>query len=63
VRKGRTPLTVDCIFGCVKILRDYYHHEGKQLGHYPTDAALGLEGGETPALARLVCLEEADEAS
>ena len=33
------------------------------LGHYPFDAALGLEGGKTPALARLVCLEGADEAS
>ncbi len=33
------------------------------LGHYPTDAALGLEGGKTPALARLVCLEGADQDS
>jgi hypothetical protein len=63
VRKGRVQLTIDCIFGSFNILRDYYHHEGKQLGHYPTDAALGLEGGKTPALARLVCLEGADEAS
>src|SRR5439155_136354 len=35
----------------------------KKGGHYPADAALGLEGGNTPALARLVCLEGADEAS
>ena len=62
-RKGRVELTIDCIFGSFKILRDYYYHEGKQLGHYPADAALGLEGGKTPALARLVCLEGADEAS
>lgn len=62
-RKGRAKLTVDCIFGCFTILRDYYYHEGKGLGHYPFDAALGLEGGKTPALARLVCLEGADQDS
>jgi hypothetical protein len=33
------------------------------LHHYPADAALGLEGGCTPALARLICLEGADETS
>jgi hypothetical protein len=62
-RKGRAQLTVDCIFGSFAIVRDYYHHEGKGLGHYPFDAALGLEGGKTPALARLVCLEGADQDS
>jgi hypothetical protein len=39
------------------------YHEGKKEGHYPADAALGLEGAYTPALARLVCLEGADETS
>lgn len=62
-RKGRAKLTVDCIFGSFAIVRDYYHHEGKGLGHSPFDAALGLEGGKTPALARLVCLEGADQDS
>jgi hypothetical protein len=63
VRKGRVALSIDCIFGSFKILRDYYYHQGKQVGHHPTDTALGLEGGKTPALARLVCLEGAEEAS
>jgi Uncharacterised protein family (UPF0236) len=62
-RKGRVQLTVDCIFGFFTLERDYYHHPGKQQGHYPADAALGLEGSCTPALARLACLEGADEAS
>lgn len=62
-RKGRVERTIDCIFGSFQIQRDYYYHEGKQVGHYPTDAALGLEEGKTPALARLVCLEGADQAS
>ncbi len=62
-RKGRVNLTIDCIFGSFQMQRDYYYHEGKQLGHYPTDVALGLEGGKTPALARLVCLEGADQDS
>jgi hypothetical protein len=63
-RKGRASVMIDCIFGSFKIERDYYYHEGKRSGHYPTDAALGLEeGGKTPALTRLVCLEGADQAS
>lgn len=62
-RKGRVPLPLHCIFGFFTLERDYYYHPGKQQGHYPADAALGLEGSCTPALARLVCLEGADEAS
>ena len=42
------------------MVRDYYYHDGKKQGHYPADAALGLEGDKTPALARLVCLEGAE---
>lgn len=62
-RKGRVPLGVDCIFGAFNLERDYYYHEGKKQGHYPADAALGLEGSTTPALARLVCFEGADATS
>jgi Uncharacterised protein family (UPF0236) len=61
--KGRAQITIDCIFGSFPLQRDYYYHEGKKEGHYPADAALGLEGGHTPALARLACLEGADQAS
>jgi len=61
--KGRVPLTLHCIFGFFTLERDYYYHPGKHQGHSPADAALGLEGSCTPALARLVCLEGADEAS
>lgn len=63
VRKGRAKLTVECIFGAFTIVRDYFYHESKGWGHYPFDAALALEGGKTPALARLVCLEGADQDS
>ena len=62
-RKGRQSVSVHCIFGSFRLKRDYYYHEGKKLGHYPADAALGLEGDCTPALARLICLEGADENS
>ena len=62
-RKGREKLQVHGIFGSFDLQRDYYYHEGKKQGHYPADAALGLEGDKTPALARLVCLEGADSAS
>jgi hypothetical protein len=62
-RKGRESIQVQGIFGFFPLERDYYYHAGKKQGHYPADAALGLEGGHTPALARLVCLEGADESS
>ncbi len=62
-RKGRVPVTVQGIFGAFQLQRDYYYHEGKQQGHSPADAALGLEGGYTPALARLACWEGAEAAS
>ena len=61
--KERVATTVDGIFGSFRLERDYYYHPGKKKGHYPADAALGLEEGNTPALARLVCLEGADQSS
>lgn len=61
--KERVPITVQGIFGSFELERDYYYHPGKKTGHYPADAGLGLEKGNTPALARLVCLEGADETS
>lgn len=61
--KGRFFSTVQCIFGSFKVERAYYYHPGRKEGHYPADAALGLENGNTPALARLACLEGADQTS
>ena len=61
--KGGQSLEVSGIFGTFELQRQYYYHEGKKQGPYPADAALGLEGGNTPALARLVCLEGAEEKS
>jgi hypothetical protein len=62
-RKERQPVSVDCLFGSFVLQRDYFYHPGKKTGHYPADAALGIENGKTPALLRLVCLEGADESS
>lgn len=59
--KGRQVLDVQCLFGSFAIERDYYYHPRRKAGHFPADAGLGLEGGYTPALARLMCLEGADE--
>ena len=61
--KGRVMVSVNGIFGAFTLTRAYYYHPGKKRGHYPADAGLGLENGNTPALARLVCLEGADESS
>lgn len=60
-RKGRETIGVQGIFGRFQLERDYYYHPGKNQGHHPADAALGLEVGYTPALAKLICLEGADE--
>ena len=51
--KGRVPLQVEGMFGSFPLERDYYYHPGKKQGHYPADAALGLENGHTPALTDL----------
>lgn len=61
VFKGQEPLGVQGIFGHFELRRDYYHDADKAQGHHPADAALGLEVGYTPALAKLMCLEGADE--
>jgi hypothetical protein len=61
VRKGRQTIRVQGIFGSFDLTRDYYYHAGKDQGHSPADAALGLEVCYTPALAKLICLEGADE--
>jgi hypothetical protein len=61
--KGRVMTQVEGMFGAFPLARDYYYHEGKKQGHYPADAALGLETGHTPALSRLICLEGADQTS
>jgi len=61
--KGREVLMVKGMFGTFALMRQYYYHPGKKCGHFPADASLGLEGAYTPALARLICLEGADETS
>src|SRR2546430_12555313 len=49
------------LFGTFKLQRDYYYHPGKKAGHYPSDAALGLEGrseehtSELQSQSNLVC--------
>ena len=61
VYKGRESLEAQGIFGHFPLSRAYYYHPGKAQGHYPADDALGLEVSYTPALAKLLCLEGADE--
>jgi hypothetical protein len=63
VRQERVACEVQGLFGRFPLVRDYYYHAGKKQGHSPADAALGLEVGYTPALARILCLEGADESS
>jgi hypothetical protein len=60
-RRAREVIQAQGIFGSFPLARDYYYHPGKKQGHYPADDALGLEVSYTPALAKLICLEGADE--
>ena len=62
-RKGSACLQVQCLFGSFELRRSYFYDSGKNRGHYPADAALGLEVGYTPGLARLICLEGTDEST
>lgn len=59
--KGRESIAVQGIFGHFELQRAYYYQADKAQGHHPADAALGFEVGYTPALAKLICLEGADE--
>src|SRR5882724_5118507 len=59
--KGRESIQAQGMFGAFPLSRRYYYHAGKKEGHYPVDNALGLEVSYTPALAKLICLEGADE--
>jgi hypothetical protein len=63
IPKGRHTLQIQGIFGHSILTRAYYYHPGKKRGHHPADDALGLEGGHTPCLSRLICLEGSDESS
>ena len=60
-RQGRATIGVQGIFGSFQLARDYDCHPGKDQGHYPAAAALGLEVGYTPALTKRNCLEGAAE--
>jgi hypothetical protein len=59
--KGEETVVVQGIFGSFELTRAYYYDAGRDRGHHPADAALGLEVSYTPALAKLICLEGADE--
>ena len=61
VRVGHEAIQLQGIFGASSFSRDYYYNASKKAGHYPADDALGLEVAYTPALAKLICLEGADE--
>lgn len=63
LRKGRDVLQMQGLFGCFPIERDYYYDSQNHCGCHPADAALGLEGSYTPALAKILCLEAVDESS
>ena len=49
---GRRAIDVCTLFGEVRVQRDYFL--GKEGGHCPADAGIGLEGSATPDLARVV---------
>jgi len=47
--------TVQFIFGEVNLTRNYYYDPSGQTGRYPLDEALGVAGGYSPGMQRLIC--------
>jgi len=46
---------VQFIFGEVNLTRNYYYKPGGKTGRYPLDEALGVAGGYSPGMQRLIC--------
>jgi len=61
--KGWAALEVRSLFGTHRLLRAYYYNPKTRQGHHPADAALGLQGSYTPALAQLTCWAGAESES
>lgn len=51
-KRGRN---VETLFGAIHLSRNYHHHSKSGTGRSPLDDTLGLEGGCSPAVARLIC--------
>ncbi len=51
----KRPVNVHTLFGTIRLKRRYFHHPPSKTGRAPLDETLGLEGGYSPALARIVC--------
>lgn len=47
--------TVQFIFGEVTLTRNYYYNPVDKTGRYPLDEALGVSGGYSPGMQRLIC--------
>lgn len=58
---SQRPLTVDCIFGCIRLRRNYLYNQSTGQGRAPLDQALGLVNGFSPALIRLASRAAARE--
>jgi hypothetical protein len=49
------PRRLHTLFGRIQLRRNYHHHANSGSGRCPLDDLLGLEGGMSPAVARLAC--------
>ena len=54
-RMGAQSKEVQCLFGKLRLCRNYYYDAQSASGRYPLDEALGLHNGYTPGVARLIC--------
>ena len=61
-RSGVHEKQVQCMFGTLRIRREYFYNPKLGSGRYPLDEALGLENSYTPALVRMMCRAGAREA-
>jgi len=52
---GAQSKEVQCLFGKLRLCRNYYYDAQSGGGRYPLDEVLGLHNGYTPGVARLIC--------
>ena len=52
---GSRSITVLTVLGAILLRRPYYYNEALSRGRHPLDQALGLIGGYSPCVARMMC--------
>jgi hypothetical protein len=58
-RMGAQSKEVQCLFGKLRLRRNYYYDAQRGRGRYPLDEALGLHNGYTPGVENVLAIRTA----